>query len=100
MTVFEAVAIPTLTYGCESWVLKEREKSMLQATEMKVLRKIAGVTRQDYVRNETVWEIEAETRTRAEEGGEEERMLEGESGEQEGKCGGESADWERSGKET
>ena len=27
-TVFEAVAIPTLTlyYGCESWVLKEREQ--------------------------------------------------------------------------
>ena len=56
MTVFKAVVIPTLTYGCESWVLKEREKSMLQATEMKVLRKIAGVTRQDHVRNETVRE--------------------------------------------
>ena len=26
VTVFEAVAIPTLTYyGCKSWVLKERE---------------------------------------------------------------------------
>ena len=25
VTVFEAVAIPALTYGCESWVLTERE---------------------------------------------------------------------------
>ena len=34
-------------------VLKEREKARLQATEMRVLRKIAGVTRMDCVRNET-----------------------------------------------
>ena len=54
VTVFEAVAIAALTYGCESWVLTEREKSRLQATEMRVLRKIAGVTRLDQVRNETV----------------------------------------------
>ena len=38
------------------WVLNEREKSRLQATEMKVLRNIAGVTRLDHVRNETVRE--------------------------------------------
>jgi len=43
--VFEAVAIQTLTYGCEVWVLPEREKSRLQATEMRMLRKIAGVSR-------------------------------------------------------
>ena len=54
VTVFEAVAIPALTYGCESWVLTEREKLRLQATEMRVLRKIAGGTRLDKVRNETV----------------------------------------------
>ena len=29
VAVFKAVAIPTLTYGCKSWVLKEREKSRL-----------------------------------------------------------------------
>ena len=54
--VFEAVAIPALTYECESWVLTEWDKSRLQATEMRVLRKIAGVTscRLDQVRNETV----------------------------------------------
>ena len=56
VTVYEAVVIPTLTYRCETWVLKEREKSRLQATEMRVLRKITGVSRLDHVRNETVRE--------------------------------------------
>ena len=46
VTVYEVVVIPTLTYGCETWVLKEREKPRLQATWMRVLRKITGVSRQ------------------------------------------------------
>jgi len=49
-TVFEAVAIPTLIYGCKVWVLTEREKSRLQVTEMRMLRKIAGVSWLDHVR--------------------------------------------------
>ena len=56
VAVFKAVAVPTLTYGCESWVLRERERSRLQAAEMRVLRKIAGVSRLDHVRNEMVRE--------------------------------------------
>ena len=32
----------------------EREKSRVQAAEMRVLRKIAGVSRLDHVRNKTV----------------------------------------------
>ena len=63
-----------------------------------MLRKIAGVSRLDHVRNET--EEKAETRTGTEEGGEEERMLEGKCGEQKVKCGGESPGRQRSGKET
>ena len=54
VTVFESV--PTLTYECEVWVLTEREKSRLQATEIRMLRKIAGVSSLDHVRNETVRE--------------------------------------------
>ena len=56
VTVYEAVVIPTLTYGCETWVIKEKEKSRLQATEMRVLRKITGVSRLDHIRNKTVRE--------------------------------------------
>ena len=57
--MFESVTIPTLprlTYGCEVWVLTEREKSRLQATEMRMLRMIASESRLDHVRNETVRE--------------------------------------------
>ena len=36
------VVVPTLVYGCEAWVLKERDKSRVQAMEMKVLREVAG----------------------------------------------------------
>ena len=42
------------TYGCESWVLREREKARLQATTMSVLRKAAGVTRLDCIRSEHI----------------------------------------------
>ena len=51
MLVYKAIIEPTLMYGAESWVLKEREKRRIQAAEMRVLRKIAGVRRIDHVRN-------------------------------------------------
>ena len=35
LTVYNAV-VPTLVYGCEAWVLKERDKMRLQAMEMNV----------------------------------------------------------------
>ena len=41
-------------YGCEEWALKERDKSRVQAMEMKVLRGVAGVTRLDCVMNEKI----------------------------------------------
>ena len=52
MTVYNAVVVPTLVYGCEAWVLKDRDKTRLQAAGMKVLRRVVGVTRLDCVRNE------------------------------------------------
>ena len=36
-TVYDAVVVPTLAYGYETWVLKDRDKTRLQAAEMKVL---------------------------------------------------------------
>ena len=35
MEVSNAMVVPMMTYGCESWVLREREKARLQATEMR-----------------------------------------------------------------
>ena len=54
MQVYNAMVVPMMTYGCESWVLREKEKSRLQATEMSILRKVAGVTRIDHIRNEEI----------------------------------------------
>ena len=44
-TVYNTVVVPTLVYGCKAWVLKDRDNMTLQAAEMKVLRRVAGVTR-------------------------------------------------------
>ena len=35
MTVFNAVVVPTLVYGCKTWVLKDWDKTRLQAAEIK-----------------------------------------------------------------
>ena len=42
LTVNNAEVVPTLVYGCEAWVLKERNKMRLQTMEMKVLRRVQG----------------------------------------------------------
>ena len=56
MTVYNAVVIPTMVYGCEAWVLKDRDKTRLQAAEMKVLKRVVGVTRLGCVRSEVIRE--------------------------------------------
>ena len=56
MTVYNAVVVLTLVYGCKTWVLKDRDKTRLQAAEMKVLRIVVGVTRLECVRNEAIRE--------------------------------------------
>ena len=57
LTVYNAVVVPTLVYGCEAWVLRERDKMRLQAMEMKVLRKVAGVTGLHCVRSEEIRKV-------------------------------------------
>lgn len=54
MKIYESVFVPVLTYGCESWVLSERQKSKLQACEMRYLRRAEGVTKRDRIRNEEI----------------------------------------------
>ena len=55
MKVYNAIIVPTLTYVSETWVLNTQQESAVQATEMKVLRKIEkrGV---DRVRNVNIRE--------------------------------------------
>ena len=51
LRVINAMAVPTLLYGSETWTLQKRHRSKIQATEM---RKIEGVTRLDRVPNEDI----------------------------------------------
>ena len=53
MRVFNAMVVPTLIYGCETWTMR-RHYSKVQACEMMFLRILEGVTRLDRVRNEDV----------------------------------------------
>ena len=44
LLIFKTVFVPILTYGHESWVMTKRVRSEVQASEMRFLRKIKGVT--------------------------------------------------------
>lgn len=54
--VFKSVFRPILTFGSESWVLNEKQKSMIQAVEMKFMRRVLGVTKRDRIKNEDIRE--------------------------------------------
>ena len=54
MKMYESVLLPTVTYGCEAWVLNVKVKKKIGVLEMRVLREIAGVRRVDRVRNTRV----------------------------------------------
>ena len=43
-----------LVYGCEVWNLSKQLESRVQATQMRVLRRIEGVSRVDRVRNKDI----------------------------------------------
>ena len=43
-----------ITYSCESWVLTTDIRRRIQAAEMKLLRRIKGITKINRVRNELV----------------------------------------------
>ena len=52
LKVINATMLPTLMYGCEAWSLSKQQESKVQATQMRVLSRIEGVSRADRVRNE------------------------------------------------
>lgn len=54
--IFKTIYEPVLLYGGETWVLSARNRSKIQACEMRYLRAVAGVTRCDRIRNELIRE--------------------------------------------
>ena len=51
---FQNSFCPILTYGHESWVMTERMRSQVQASEMRFLRRIEGVTLFNKVRSSEI----------------------------------------------
>ena len=54
LSIFKTVFVPNLTYGHESWVMTERMRSQVQASEMRYLRRIKGVTLFNKVRSSEI----------------------------------------------
>ncbi|KAJ4427524.1 hypothetical protein ANN_25172 [Periplaneta americana] len=52
--LYKTLALPTLLYGSEIWVLKQRDISRLRADEMKYLRRTAGYTLLHHKRNDNI----------------------------------------------
>ena len=52
--IIKAVFTPTLLYQSENWALTSKEMQRLTKTEMRCLRKAAGKTRMDKIRNEEI----------------------------------------------
>ena len=51
--VYRTGVRPALMYGADTWALKKAQEKKLEATEMRMLRWICGVTKLDKIRNGT-----------------------------------------------
>lgn len=52
--IYNTIIKSTLLYGSETWRMTERQKRMLEATEMDALRRSARISRVDRIRNEDI----------------------------------------------
>ena len=48
LIIFTTLALPTLLYRCETWAIREEDKSRITSAERKFMRKMAKYTWQDY----------------------------------------------------
>ncbi|KAK3537395.1 hypothetical protein QTP70_008853 [Hemibagrus guttatus] len=56
LSIYQAIYVPTLTYGHELWVITERIRSRIQAAKMTFLRRVAGRSLRDRVRSSVTQE--------------------------------------------
>ena len=52
--MYKTLAVPMVTYGSEIWALKKKDKKRIEAAEMKILRRTAGVSLRDRQRSEEI----------------------------------------------
>ena len=57
LAVHNAVLVPTLLYGSETWVLQTKNERKMNAVEMRFVRSICGVSLADRIDNEEVHRI-------------------------------------------
>ena len=56
LSIFRSVYVPILTYGHECWIMNEKVRSRVQATEMGFLRRISGLTLLDKIKSADIRE--------------------------------------------
>uniref|UniRef100_A0A8C6KHS8 Reverse transcriptase domain-containing protein n=1 Tax=Nothobranchius furzeri TaxID=105023 RepID=A0A8C6KHS8_NOTFU len=56
LSIYRSIYVPTLTYGCELWVVNERMRLRIQATKMSFLQRVAGLSLRDRVRSSVIRE--------------------------------------------
>jgi len=54
MKFYKVVARPTLLYSSETWVTTKRDRTRLEAAEMRFLRSVKGYTKLDKIRSEII----------------------------------------------
>ena len=54
MKIYRAVYRPVLTFGCESWVMTQRQRSKVRAAEMRYLRGVYGVNIMDKINSQKI----------------------------------------------
>jgi hypothetical protein len=54
MKIYNALALPAVLYGCETWAVIEQDKCRVTSAEMKLMRRIKKYTRQDYRTSEGI----------------------------------------------
>ncbi len=52
--MYEGVVVPAPLYGAETWNVRESERNMFDAFEMRCVTSMVGVTKMERVRNEEV----------------------------------------------
>ena len=52
--IYKTIIRPVLLYGAEVWTLRRKEERLLETTEMRMLRRIKGVTLRDRQRSDEI----------------------------------------------